>query len=550
MTAMHAQGRRWALGLVPPLLFALALRWLGLRDQILTDDELHTVHGALTMPVGDIVRNWSFGGADYGVPQAAFFRVLMDRGVGLSELGFRIPSLLAGLAAVVVIPWLAVDRIGSRAATVLAWLLAIAPLLVLYSRIVRPYMPVALLATAAVLCFVRWWSTNSRRAAAGYIACAVAAVYFHLVAAPFVLAPLAYAAVDCCLHREDRRARVAGLLMLGSLTLLIIIASLLPARESLLQIMGQKRDGLMPGLATTLDVVRLQIGAGSATVAALAIAVGLRGVLVLWHRNRSFLFYIASLAGVQILALLLLSPDRIEETLVLGRYLLILLPLAMIPIAAGMIEPWLRANTQSARRFEAGCAAAGLAALFFAGPLASTTFLPDPFSHALSSMNFLEEEDSIPYEYVPRFYHELGSSPGRQVILEYPWQNVAGQTFDAYHHVHGGPVLVASVIDRSDEDRISLRNHVDPTPARFLESRANYVVVHLDLRSEASRLETSNIHHRQWLRAEPELWAPLRRAGRMMAGRLREVWGPPVYVDTSVQVWDLDAVRASRRGNG
>ena len=547
---MHAQGQRWALGLVPPLLVALALRWLGLRDQVLTDDELHTVHGALTMPVGDIVRNWTFGGADYGVPQAAFFRMLMDQGFGLSELGFRIPSLVAGLAAVVVIPWLAVDRIGSRAATVLAWLLAIAPMLVLYSRIVRPYMPVALLATAAVLCFARWWSTNSRRAAAGYIACAVVAVYFHLVAAPFVLAPLAYAAVDCCLHREGRRERVAGLLTVGSLTLLIILASLLPARESLLEVVGQKRDGLVPDLATNLDVVRLQIGVTSAVVAAFTFAVALRGILVLWRRNRSFLFYIASLAGVQILALLFLSPDRIEETLVLGRYLLILLPLAMIPVALGMIEPWLRANTPSARRVEAGCAAAGIATLFFAGPLASATFLADPFSHGLSSMNFLEETDSIPYEYVPPFYHELKSSPGEQVILEYPWQNVSVQTFDAYHHVHGGPVLVASVIDRSAEDRISLQNHVEPIPARFLESRAHYVVVHLDLRNEARRLKTSNIHHRQWLRAEQELWAPLRRAGLRMANRLREVWGPPVYADESIQVWDLDALRSLRKGNG
>ena len=64
-------------------------------------------------------------------------------------------------------------------------------------------------------------------------------------------------------------------------------------------------------------------------------------------------------------------------------------------------------------------------------------------------MNFLEEPDSIPYEYVPPFYHELRSSPGEQVILEYPWQNLSGQTFDAYHHVHRGPVLVASVIDRT-----------------------------------------------------------------------------------------------------
>jgi hypothetical protein len=35
-----------------------------------------------------------------------------------------------------------------------------------------------------------------------------------------------------------------------------------------------------------------------------------------------------------------------------------------------------------------------------------------------------------------------------------------------------------------------------------------------------------------------------------MANRLREVWGPPVYADDSVQVWDLDALRSLRKGNG
>ena len=135
---MHVQSRRWSLGLVPPLLLALGLRWFGLHNQILTDDELHAVHGALAMPVRDIIQTWTFGGADYGVPQAAFYRLLMDQGFVFSELSFRIPSLLAGLVAVFVLPCLTVNRIGERAAVVLAWLLAISPMLTLYSRIVRP----------------------------------------------------------------------------------------------------------------------------------------------------------------------------------------------------------------------------------------------------------------------------------------------------------------------------------------------------------------------------------------------------------------------------
>ena len=257
---MHVQSRRWSLGLVPPLLLALGLRWLGLHSQILTDDELHAVHGALAMPVRDIVQTWTFGGADYGVPQAAFYRVLMDQGFVFSEFSFRIPSLLAGLVAVFVLPCLAVNRIGERAAVVLAWLLAISPMLTLYSRIVRPYMPATLLATAAVLFFFRWWTTRSTGSAIGYVLCAVSAVYFHLVAAPLVLAPLAYAVVDGFIRGEADRNRLIRLFSLGSITVLLILAALLPAYESIFEIVNQKRDGLAPGLQNILDVTRLQIG--------------------------------------------------------------------------------------------------------------------------------------------------------------------------------------------------------------------------------------------------------------------------------------------------
>ena len=220
----------------------------------------------------------------------------------------------------------------------------------------------------------------------------------------------------------------------------------------------------------------------------------------------------------------------------------------LIPIASGLIEPWLSADSASARRIEAGCAAVAIAALFVAGPLTSTHFLSRPFSHTLASMNFLEPNDQIPYQYVPRFYHRLGESTKDKTVLEYPWQNVSSQAFDAYQQVHGGPVLVASIIDRTNENRIALRNHIEPTPSRFLESRANYLIVHLDLRSEYSRLETSSIHHKQWLRAEAELWAPLRRAGRSMASRLYTLWGAPMYADQSLQVWDLNAVRRGNQG--
>ena len=263
------------------------------------------------------------------------------------------------------------------------------------------------------------------------------------------------------MRSEADRNRLIRLFALGSITVLLILAALLPAYESIFEIVNQKRDGLAPGLQTILNVTRLQIGTGSTLIAILLGLIGLRGVFVLWRENRPFLFFIGSLVAAQILALFVFAPDRIEESMVFNRYLLILLPLMLIPIASGLIEPWLSADSASARRIEAGCAAVGIAALFFAGPLTSTQFLSRPFSHTLASMNFLEPNDQIPYQYVPRFYHRLGESTKDKTVLEYPWQNVSSQAFDAYQQVHGGPVLVASIIDRTNENRIALRNHIE-----------------------------------------------------------------------------------------
>ncbi len=54
--AQSARIRFWALGLLPAFVAGALLRGLGVRAQVLTDDELHTVGAVLAMPVGEIVR--------------------------------------------------------------------------------------------------------------------------------------------------------------------------------------------------------------------------------------------------------------------------------------------------------------------------------------------------------------------------------------------------------------------------------------------------------------------------------------------------------------
>ncbi len=44
------------IGFIPPFLVGLGLRSAGLGEQVLTGDELHSVHGALEMSVSEILR--------------------------------------------------------------------------------------------------------------------------------------------------------------------------------------------------------------------------------------------------------------------------------------------------------------------------------------------------------------------------------------------------------------------------------------------------------------------------------------------------------------
>src|SRR6185295_6644154 len=95
-----------------------------------------------------------------------------------------------------------------------AWLLAVSPMLVLYSRIARSYMPMLLLGGGAVAAFEAFWRTCRPRWAVAYAALAALAVWFHLGAGPLVAAPLAFAAADAVLRpggREERLRRLAAL---------------------------------------------------------------------------------------------------------------------------------------------------------------------------------------------------------------------------------------------------------------------------------------------------------------------------------------------------
>ena len=113
------------------------IRLLGLDRQVLTGDELHGLNGALSRSLGEIASQWTYFGADYSVPLTLITRAAMDAGLPVDEALLRVPALLAGISMIVLLPALWTRSLGASAAALLAWLVALSPLLVLYSRIAR-----------------------------------------------------------------------------------------------------------------------------------------------------------------------------------------------------------------------------------------------------------------------------------------------------------------------------------------------------------------------------------------------------------------------------
>jgi hypothetical protein len=196
----------------------------------------------------------------------------------------------------------------------------------------------------------------------------------------------------------------------------------------------------------------------------------------------------------------------------------------------------------------AGAAFAALLGLWFAsGPLAQERYRTSSFVHSIPSVSFVSEGNWISAEGLPPFYQRLAQSPGGAPLIEFPWHNIASHAYEAYQHHHQRPVLLGSVDSAHTQSGTALRNLVAAGPHAFLASPARYAVIHLDVQLEESLVPTSDGHHWRRLHEVESVWKHLADAGRRLDDVLTRNWGEPHYSDSSMRVWDLDALRARQR---
>ncbi|MEP7276191.1 MAG: hypothetical protein ABI812_07545, partial [Betaproteobacteria bacterium] len=247
--------------------------------QVLVDDEWHAVHQLLRSTPGRMLLD--FGYSDYGIP-LGLLAWLESRAFGLSETLMRAPMLICGIVTLIAFPLYVARRFAPATMAVFAWLLALSPLLVVFSRMARPYAITLLLGWSAHAAFQRF-VTADRGMAAGalYVGAATLATWMHPIVGPFVLAPFVLAALDS--RRRDalvrrRLRRVVGLALLTGGAIAALVLPPLFANPISMML----KSGLdSPNVDTMAGVAYAWLGTphGAVVILCLALAaLGARGV--------------------------------------------------------------------------------------------------------------------------------------------------------------------------------------------------------------------------------------------------------------------------------
>jgi len=326
-----------------PWLFVLAvavgatIRLDQFSAQVLIDDEWHAVHQLLRLSPAQMFVE--FGHADYSIP-LGILDWFESRWFGLSETAMRWPMLACGLVTLVAFPLYVAPRLGHATASVFALLLAISPLLDIYSRIARPYAITLLLGWVAHAQFQRFHAAPRGELPAGtaYAIAAAMAIWLHVIVAPFVAAPFLWGLADlrhtAPAGRRARFLRLAALaLVAGAMTAALMLPPLLAHPQSL----SVKAATDRPGLETLSGVWYAWLGTPSTAVVVLCIALAAVGAREVWRAmpiaRTGALGIVLTLAAVMIT-----SPAWSHVPLTLARYLLPMLPLLLLATAAGSVQ--------------------------------------------------------------------------------------------------------------------------------------------------------------------------------------------------------------------
>jgi hypothetical protein len=506
-------------------------QWL---DQVLIDDEWHAFHQVIDHTPAQLFL--SFGYADYSIPLGMLDAWIAAQ-FGLGEAAMRLPIMAAGLATLLAIPWYLTPRVGATVALTHAFLLAISPLLIFYSRIARPYALTLLLGWIAHAACFHFFAQRERGwgAAALYVICAALATWAHPVVAPFVLAPLVFGAAPVVTAAAPSARRHAAVRFVGlSLATVTAIAALIaPPLVSDYHSLIAKGGANIPALDTLEGVWFAWYGTASPRKVMLVIALAAIGAPTVW---KSVPIARSGILGLVLTALLVAvaQPMWTQYAEVLARYLLPFVPLLLLFTAAGCVT-----LARAARRRWPGIPGLAVATLAFApcvalafrSPLLPLLYHPNSYTSSIAAQFDYRPPHNIPADRLARaadspFWKRFAATPADSVrIAVAPFQFESFNWNGAHWERISGQRIVPAWLSGSCRMR---RFGEMPHEPRFIPRNAVYI-------ADAAELPAKGIAWVVWIRPYTiPAGGTVDRIGGDVAdceATLRATFGAPDYED-------------------
>ena len=529
----ETQSRRWyfiAVGVATAL--ALWLRVHGITIQVVIDDEWHALHKLQDASYSAIFN--SFGLADHSIPLTLLYK-WMANNFGLAEGRLRALQVITGVALVPVCSWMAWGATRDRAAAALfAFLVAGAPVLVMWSRFARPYSISVLLTVLCVGAIWRWRAERSRRMALHAALWAALAAWFH---------PLAgmYPAIACLLiFAEDlrqvgkrpgawRQSLLFGAAVAGAM-LVLLVSPLIKDHESL----SNKSGGDHPNFDTYEWMFAIIWGGLPTPVYVIALAIAAWGLVLVFRRDRALGMLLALLSVVPAIFLTITGAVWIFAG---GAFLRYQLPLLLLVLffgsvgAVGIARALFRRRPESAAWIAAAACSAGY--LLGTPAIAQVAKLGIWYAHMDHHWDYryrwIDYKRPDPSQDPPDFYRQLGAMPpGKAGIVEAPyvWEAPLNPLayYSTYYHQ---PEWFGMLYDLCKSgDRLG----EVPKDRRFRFRR----FVFLD---NPSAVRATGARYLIYMPNVPTRFSPQDPA-RCIA-RLTQLYGEPMKRDERTVVWDL-----------
>ena len=432
-----------------------AVRLYRIADQVVLDDEWHALNAVQYHDFSWIFTH--FGSADHSIPLALLYE-FQYQVTGLSEILMRWPMLLAGCAALLVIPYLLRHWMSRPERLMLAALLAISPLLIYYSRFARPYALLVLLEPCALLMAWHWWKSKQLKFGLAWVLLAGLSAWLNTPALILVTAPFAWFGILATKQAVKSRdwSALRGLVAIGMLMLVLFAALLGPPLSTQAGAIMSKAGQHFINRETLPWALSLASGSGHLWVYAPLGFLSLLGAAIAYRRDREFGFYMLVTCILAILVLIVTGAAFALHGNVFLRYMIGLVPFFLGCVAVGLV--YISTQIVSRTGLPVAMNTLSLTAitviLVMTGPIPDWPLRNNQFvTHQNYHFHYNWEHNLYTqamkdwYQAEP-FYAEIAANhdKGEAIIVEAPWHMASySNPINLQQEVHGQRVKIGFI---------------------------------------------------------------------------------------------------------